>query len=140
MRKNVRQRGKVSLRRFLQSFEVGDIVKAMPKGDFGFPVAAIEPGKVLTLAGTLDTSTGEPADPDSPDLEAYFSGDQTFFIDEPDEGISRLIFRMRPDWNPSLLNTLIYRGLFEPISFVMGRKMLLNIKQRAESLAGQGTA
>jgi hypothetical protein len=52
----------------------------------------------------------------------------------------RLIFRLRTDWNPSLLNTLVYRGIVEPISFVMGRKMLLNIKQRAESLAGQGAA
>ena len=123
-----------------QHLGVGDIVKAMPNGDFGFPVAAIVPGKVLTLAGTMNTSTGEPADPNNPDLEAYFSGDQTFYLDELDKGTTRLIFRMRLDWNPSLLNTLVNRGFFEPISFVMGRKMLLNITRRAESLAGQGAA
>jgi hypothetical protein len=45
----------------------------MPKGDFGFPVAAIQPGEALVLAGTLDTRTGQPADPNNPGLQAYFS-------------------------------------------------------------------
>jgi hypothetical protein len=37
------------------------------------------------------------------------------------------------DWNKSTLNGLIYSGIVEPISFVMGRKMLLNLKRRAET-------
>ena len=119
-----------------QDVEVGDIVKAMPKGDFGFPVAEILPEKALVLAGTLDTRTGQPADPNDPGLQAYFSGDQTFYIDEQGDGMSHLIFRMRIDWNPSLANRLIYGYIVEPISFVMGRKTLLNVKRRAESLAG----
>ena len=41
-----------------QILKVGDIVKAMPKGDFGFPVAVIRLGEALVLAGTLDTRTG----------------------------------------------------------------------------------
>jgi hypothetical protein len=48
---------------------------------------------------------------------------------------SRLIFRMRTDWNPGTLNSLVYRGIVEPVSFVMVRKMLQNIKTRAEQLA-----
>jgi hypothetical protein len=114
---------------------VGDIVKAMPKGDFGFPVAMILPEEALVLAGTLDTRTGQPADPNDPGLMAYFSGDQTFYIKEQGDGTSRLIFRMRIDWNPSLANKLIYGYIVEPISFVMGRKTLLNVKRRAENLA-----
>lgn len=120
-----------------QELKVGDIVKAVPNGSFGFPVAAIQPGETLTLAGTLNTRDGQPADPNDPSLEAYFSGDQTFVIAPHEAEHSRLIFRMRTDWNPSRLNTLIYRGLVEPISFVMGRKMLLNVKKRAEKLAAQ---
>ena len=115
-----------------QHLEIGDIVKAVPKGDFGFPVAIIEPNKQLTLAGTLNTETGEDASPDDPELRAYFSGNQTFLLDENEEG-TRLIFRMRIDWNPGLLNNIAYRGIVEPLSFVMGRKTLLNIKQRAEA-------
>lgn len=118
-----------------QDLKVGDIVKAMPKGDFGFPVATILPEKALVLAGTLDTHTGQPADPNDSGLEAYFSGDQTFYIDKQGDGASRLIFRMRIDWNPSFANGLIYRYILEPVSFVMGRKTLLNVKRRAESLA-----
>jgi hypothetical protein len=118
-----------------QHLEVGDVVKAVPNGSFGFPVAIIERGRALSLAGILNTSTGQPADLDDPNLESYFGGDQTFVIEYLDPYTSRLIFRMRMDWNPSRLNTLIFRGIVEPISFVMGRKMLLNLKHRVENLA-----
>jgi proline iminopeptidase len=117
-----------------QDLKVGDIVKAVPKGSFGFPVAAILPGQALVLAGTLDTRTGQPADPNDPGLQAYFSGDQTFYIEENSDGTSRLIFRMRIDWNPGFANRLVYSYILEPVSFIMGRKTLLNVKRRAESL------
>ena len=119
-----------------QQLDVGDVVKAMPKGDFGFPVAIIEPNRQLTLAGTTNTKTGEVADPNDPKLEAYFSGNQTFLLTESGEKSTRLIFRMRIDWNPSLLGNVAYKGVVEPLSFVMGRKTLLNVKQRAEATFG----
>jgi hypothetical protein len=119
-----------------QHLEVGDVVKAMPQGDFGFPVAAKEDYKRLTLGGALDTRTGETADPYDPDLEAYFSGDQTFYLEEipRDNGpVARFIFRMRLGWNSSFFNTIVYRVFLEPISFVMARRTMLNIKRRAEA-------
>jgi hypothetical protein len=116
-----------------QHLEVGDEVLATPDGKLGFPVATIEPGRALVLGGTMDTRTGEQADPNDPNLEVYFSGANIFFVCELDERATRLIFRMRLDWNPSLLNTLIYRVFLEPISFVMARKTLLGVKQRAEA-------
>ena len=119
-----------------QHLEVGDTVKAVPNGSFGFPVAAITPGKALVLAGTMNTRTGQPADPNGPSLESYFSGDQTFVVDALDDRTTRVIFRMRMDWDSKPLNRLIYRGIVEPISFVMGRKMLHNIKHRAEAMTG----
>ena len=121
-----------------QHLEVGEIVKAVPNGSFGFPVAEIVPGKVLVLAGTMDTHSGKPADANDPKLEAYFSGDQTFYMEPLGEGMTRLIYRMRTDWNTSLLNNLVYKGILEPVSFVMGRKMLLNLKRQSESLASLG--
>jgi len=45
---------------------------------------------------------------------------------------------MRIDWNRSWINTLIYRGLLEPVSFIMSRKTLINVKKRAEALARKG--
>jgi hypothetical protein len=119
-----------------QHLEIGDVVKAMPQGDFGFPVVAIEESKRLTLGGALDTRTGETVDPNDPDLEAYFSGDQTFYLEEfpRDDGpVTRFIFRMRLGWNSSFFNTIAYRVFLEPISFVMARQTLLNIKRRAEA-------
>lgn len=119
-----------------QHLEVGDIVKAMPQGDLGFPVAAIEDYKRLTLGGALNTRTGEAVDPYDPDLEAYFSGDQTFYLEEipRDTGPApRFIFRMCLGWNSGFFNTIAYRVFLEPISFVMARKTLLNIKRRAEA-------
>lgn len=112
-------------------------MRALPKGDFGFPVALIGPERVLTLAGTLNTATGQPAEPDDPNLKDYFSGDQTWVLQPLDDQATRLIFRTRMAWNPSLLNSLIYRGLIEPISFVMGRKMLRTLKRRAEQYSMQ---
>ncbi len=115
-----------------QHLKVGDMVAAVPNGSFGFPVAILEPERVLTLAGTLNTKTGQAGDPKQPPPE-YFSGDQTFYLEPVDRSRTCLIFRMRTDWNPTFVNHFAYRGLVEPISFVMGRKMLLNIKRRAQA-------
>jgi len=120
-----------------QRLEIGDVVKAVPNGSFGFPVARIEPGCALTLGGTLNTATGASVLPGDPLPAAYFSGDQTFLVKPIDGKTSRLLFRMRTDWNPTFLNNLIYHGIVEPVSFVMGRKMLRTVKALAEALARQ---
>lgn len=120
-----------------QNVRVGDMIAAVPNGSFGFPVAIAEHNRVLSLAGTLNTQTGKPAQPNDPNLKIYFSGDQTFFMEPISDNATRLIFRMRTDWNATRANNLIYRGIVEPISFVMGRKMLRNVKGRAEALIGQ---
>jgi len=48
-----------------------------------------------------------------------------------------LIVRGRGEFNPDLknglLNFFLWRGIFEPSHFIMERKMLLGIKQRAEN-------
>ena len=121
-----------------QQLEVGDIIKAVPKGDFGFPVAIIEPDRQLTMAGTTNTSTGEKADPNDPELKTYFSGNQTFLMNEIEDHHTRLIFRMRTDWNPTLMNSFINKVIVEPLSFVMGRKTLLNVKRLAEGEGKRG--
>ena len=116
-----------------QHLEIGDEVPFTPDGKMGFPVASIEPGKALVLGGTMNTVTGEAADPHYPDLEKYFGGVITFFLYDLDDGSTRLIYRMPLNWNSSLLNTLMYQVFLEPISFVMARKTPLGIKQRVEA-------
>ena len=115
-----------------QQLQIGETVKAVPNGSFGFPVAEIQPERVLSLAGLLDTKAGKPADPHGPLPEAYFAGDQTFFLEPAGAASSRLIFRMRMGWSPSVMNNLAMGGIVEPLSFVMMRKMLFNVKRRAE--------
>lgn len=110
------------------------MIAAVPNGSFGFPVAIVEHNRVLSLAGTLNTQTGKSAQPNDKNLSAYFSGDQTFFMEPISDNAARLIFRMRTDWNKTRANDLMYRGIVEPISFVMGRKMLQTVKARAEAL------
>jgi len=49
-----------------------------------------------------------------------------------DEQTTRLIMRIRWDRKPGLLNWLGNYAVLEPAHFVMERKMMLGIKQRAE--------
>jgi hypothetical protein len=66
----------------------------------------------------------------------------TFVLQPIDERTTRLIVRGRGDYNPDfkniLLNFIFWRVIFEPAHFIMERKMMLGIKQRAEAMtAGQ---
>jgi hypothetical protein len=97
------------------------------------PVVALEPEKALVLGGTLNTQTGEGVEPGVPLPETYYTGINAFVLEQVDERVTRLLFRQRLDWSPALANTLMYRVFLEPVSFVMGRKMLKGIKQRAEA-------
>lgn len=127
--------GRESARRILpdhQNLALGDTVSATPDGRVRYPVAALEPGHYLILGGTLDTRTGQAAELSDPNLTAYFSGSNLFYLDETTPGTTRLIYRLRLGWNPTWLNTLAYRVFLEPISFIMARKMLLGIKERVE--------
>jgi proline iminopeptidase len=117
-----------------QHLSVGDRILLTPDGRLGLPVVDLEPEKSLVLGGTLDTRTGEGVSPGEPLPEAYYSGINVFVLQQAGEGVTRLIFRQRLDWNPGFANTLMYRVFLEPVSFVMGRKMLKGLKQRAEAL------
>lgn len=115
-----------------QHLAVGDTVLLTPDGRLGYPVAAVEAERFLVLGGMLDTGTGEGVRPGDPLPDAYFGGSNAFVFEGAGAAGTRLIFRQRLDWNPTFANGLIYRGFLEPISFVMGRKMLKGIRRRVE--------
>ncbi len=98
-----------------QALKVGDEVWLHPKAP-PLRVLAIKPGRAIVLEKCW-----------------------TFFLHQIDENTTRLIIRGRGEFNPylknSLLNFLVWRGVFEPAHFIMERKMLLGIKQRAEGNA-----
>jgi hypothetical protein len=117
-----------------QHLEVGDSVRMHPKSGYPYVVAAIEPGRALVLQIRVDTQTGKTFELTDTMPKKYLNFSWVLFLDELDEGPTRLFSRSRNDWNRSFINTLVF-GVFGPISFVMDRKMLLGIKQRAEAAA-----
>jgi hypothetical protein len=116
-----------------QHLEVGDGIWLHPK--VSIPITAIEPCRALVLHVRTDTQTGSTFELTDTMPEKYIDMSWEFFLDEHDEGTTRLISRWRGDYNPSLGNAVIYRVFTEPISFVMDRKMLRGIKRRAEAAA-----
>lgn len=95
------------------ALKVGDKVWLHPKAP-PLRVLAIEPGQAIVLEKCW-----------------------TFFLHPIDENTTRLIIRGRGEFNPDLknglLNFFLWRVICEPAHFIMERKMLLGIKQRAEN-------
>ena len=96
-----------------QELKVGDEVWLHPKAP-PLKVLAIEPRRAIVLENSW-----------------------TFFLRPIDAHTTRLIIRGRGEFNPDLknafLNFLLWRVVFEPAHFIMERKMMLGIKDRAEA-------
>lgn len=104
----------------LQSLKVGDKVRMMPESSPMPPpwtVVALEPGRALVL---------ENGGPDEPAHSTW-----AFVLQEAGPGSTRVIARSRTDYQPGLMNAILWRTV-EPVSFVMERGMLRGIRQRAE--------
>jgi hypothetical protein len=96
-----------------QQLRAGDVI---PLGAGpSWPVAAAEPGRLLILA------------PQAPGYEISW----TFVLSEGTPGTMRLVTRVRAAMAATLGNRLATLAL-DPAAFLMTRKMLLGIKQRAE--------
>lgn len=113
-----------------QHLQVGDSIPLSPTT--GLTVAALAPPHVLALRVSMSALSGMSLAPDEPKPDAYLDGSWVFVLEALDEQTSRLIERVRVDYQPHLrLAPLVYL-LAEPVFFVMERKMLLGMKQRAE--------
>jgi hypothetical protein len=117
-----------------QELKVGDVIAYGPQGPY-LPVREVQPNHLLILGGYDPTSGG---------------GTTTFALDELDKEHTRLVMRCRTHWpnwtlrgilsNPpsgQRLRDLLLYLFFEPGQFIMMRKMLLGIKQRAEHVNRQ---
>ena len=91
------------------AFDVGDQIEMVP--GMGPTVVAIEPDHAIVSAGERDAWT---------------------LVVEPLDGGSRLISRWRQDW-PGGIGTFLWASIVDPGAFVMERKMLLRLRQFAES-------
>lgn len=113
--------------------QVGDLVRLGPPGYPVHKVVGLERGHWLLLAGA-DIKTGEAPDLPVSGQEEYTNYSWVFYLQERRDGTTRLVTRNRLDYAPhSFALKLTWEWLTDPIGFVMTRKMLLEIKQRAES-------
>jgi hypothetical protein len=64
-------------------------------------------------------------------------GTWSFILDPIDKHSTRLIMRSRSSEQLSFLEKLFDHFVFDPAHFIMERKMMLGIKERAEAHAGQ---
>lgn len=114
----------------LQDLSVGDAVEIAP--DAGLEVALLEPERALVLYAGLDMHAGQPIEITSERPESFLLTSWAWVLDPVDDQTTRLIVRIRQDYNPSLPNELMIRGIIEPGSFIMERRTMLNIKKLAE--------
>ena len=112
-----------------QNLKAGDAIRLHPKVP-PIPAVIVEPGRVIVLHG--DTRQGPISNLAKPG--DYLATTWTFYLEPVDEHATRLVERFRLDYNPTSMNTFFYRAVLEPGSFIMERKMLLGIKERAEKL------
>jgi hypothetical protein len=112
-----------------QNLKVGDKVRMVPEGtepDLAFEVAILEPEMALVLR-----SPGEQQD--SFDAGMPFAS-WAFVLNEQDAQSTRLIARFRSDNKPDLTSVIGNQVALEPLHFVMERKMMMGIKERAEAV------
>lgn len=114
----------------LQELRVGDTIRMVPEGtqpDLSFVVARVEPPHLLVLG---------PAAPREESMESGYPYPVWTFVVRPEgERGSRLVVRFSSDFKPTPTGWLSNKYALEPVHFVMERKMLLTLKDRAEHVA-----
>lgn len=110
-----------------QNLRAGDVLWLHPKAP-PLPVLLVEPGRAIVVGGINE----QEGDDRSKDTRA---GTWAFVLKDLDPITTRLLVRIRWDRRAGLLNWLYSVGVLEPSHFVMERKMMLSIKDRAEALA-----
>ena len=111
-----------------QSLKVGDGIRLHPTMP-ALPVYAVEPERSFVLHGDGAVESGFPA------LTWAFG------LYPLDDHSTRLVSRLRSDYPMTRMSRLMNGPLLiEPIGFVMERRMLLGIKQRAERAYRQAPA
>jgi hypothetical protein len=119
-----------------QTRQAGDTVWLARKDRYGgrgrVVVALLEPNRAMVLVSPSDAeriSRGGHAQ----------SGTWTFILEPINNHATRLILRSRGAQDESFGAMLFGRLVFDPVHFIMERKMMLGIKQRAEN-AGRATS
>jgi hypothetical protein len=123
----------------MQHLKVGDFIPmapvewSVPTG--GFTVVRIEPEKAIMWR------QGWPQDVESlSPSEAQRRGTWVFVLEEVDEGTTRLLLRERSGHKPRMRDVVLHYLFMEKQHFIMERRMLKGIKERAERAHAARTA
>jgi len=112
-----------------QQRKVGDMVWMTPKEKFNgvgrMEIAVLQPNRAMILIPPRDV-------PPSQRPGGGANGTWGFILDPIDEHSTRLIMRGRGERQPRVLDRAFGYAFWEPAHFVMERKMMLAIKERAE--------
>jgi len=109
----------------LQFLRPGDMVRLGPKGYPFFTVVSVHPDDALVLAAGFDPN-------DSSGAASHNRSTWAFVLRPIDKRTTRLIVRLRGAWEPAVAMDLFNRVFLEPVQFIMERKMIHGIRDRAE--------
>ncbi|MBK9178819.1 MAG: hypothetical protein IPM45_04480 [Acidimicrobiales bacterium] len=113
-----------------QDVDEGDSFRLVREGypvDLAFEVVCVQPGRALVLGARSDDDPGEL-------MARGLAYPSWAFVLEPiDDDRCRLVVRWRSDYLPTVAGRLGNQYALEPVHFVMERRMLLGIKERAEA-------
>ena len=119
----------------LQDLKAGDVVEIAP--GMGYVVVGLEPEQALILHMRTDIDTWQSLTSTDPLPEKYLSTSWVWSLEETDERTTRLIVRVRSDYSPGMLSSLISRVANEVGRLLMQPKTLRVLKQRAETEIAQ---
>jgi hypothetical protein len=112
-----------------QERKVGDMVWMTPKEKFNgvgrMEIAVLQPNRAMILVPPRDV-------PPSQRPGAGANGTWGFILDPIDEHSTRLIMRGRGERQTRVRDRVLGYAFWEPAHFIMERKMMLAIKERAE--------
>ena len=110
-----------------QELAEGDIVRLAP--NTGLVAVVVDPPRALVLRATADLATKRP--PERSD-HGYFDWSWAFVVQPAGAMSSRLLIRLRADTAVRFPFSLVGPLVWEPLHFLMERKMLRGIRERAE--------
>ncbi len=123
----------------LQALEEGDLIRTAPDRDqWAMRAVEVDEKRALVLRGTWVPGLDEPPVKEiEPGEKLWVDCSWALILDPVVDGRTRLIARMRVD-HRGLPMAAFVAGFLEPSQFVMERRMLLGVKDRAERKATPG--
>lgn len=112
----------------LQKLKLGDTVAISPVTPM--TVEVLKPNRAMVLHIVMSPFTAQPVDPDSEQI--WMDWSWAFLITPLNEYTCRLTSRVRAVYHPYVLLWPLMALGMEPAAFVMDRKLLLTVKDRAE--------